>query len=165
MMINVIRRTSDQSYSTQLHYYNLLRRHNRYTYITKGNDVQGWAWLLDSRTGGSWHYDDRMYARQSTAIRRIVEAIDRTRHPVGVVVDRGTHAWTVLGYRAHQIQGLPSTRVIDGLYVFGSLKGAWSEPHWPYEYLSVSAFRQRFTRYHEWQRPVIWEGKYVIVSE
>jgi hypothetical protein len=35
----------------------------------------------------------------------------------------------------------------------------------PYRYTAIGDFRRRFTRYHEWQRSVIWEGRYVIVSE
>jgi hypothetical protein len=164
-MINIIRNTHDRSYLTQSRFYTLTRRNNRYRYRTLGNDVRGWAWLLDSRLAGPLHYKDRMYPTQTAAINKIVEAIDRTRHPVGVVVDRGRHAWTVVGYRVRQIPGQPTSRVVEGLYLFGSLKGVRSEPGWPYGYLPISAFKRRFTRYHEWQRPVVWEGNYVIVSE
>jgi hypothetical protein len=164
-MINIIRGTHDQSYLTQSRFYRLTRRNNRYRYRTLGNDVRGWAWLLDTRLPGPLHYQDRMFTTQAAAIDRIVEAINRTRHPVGIVVDRGRHAWTVVGYRLRQIPGQPASRVVEGLYVFGSLKGARSEPRWPYGYLPISTIKRRFTRYHEWQRPVVWEGRYVIVSE
>ena len=31
--------------------------------------------------------------------------------------------------------------------------------------MSTSTFRQHFTKYHEWQRSVIWEGTWVIISQ
>ena len=30
---------------------------------------------------------------------------------------------------------------------------------------AISQFGLRYTRYHEWQRRVVWEGKFVTVSE
>jgi hypothetical protein len=161
-MLNLVLGRRDRTYATQAKYDRWLKRYNRYKYVTRGNDVHGWATLLDYSIGGPWHYHDRSYATQSVAIARIVESLDRTRHPVGVVVDRGTHAWTVVGYRATMEPGRPETKVIVGLYVSGSL--ATRDPH-PYRYMLLGDFRRRFTRYHEWQRSVIWEGKYVIVSE
>jgi hypothetical protein len=160
-MLNTVTGRHDRSYATQLKYDRWLKRYNRYRYRTRGNDVQGWATMLDYSLPGSLHYDDRSFSTQGVAISRIVEALDRTRHPVGIVVDRGTHAWTVLGYRATVVPGQPSTRTILGLYVSGSLL---RDPH-PYRYMTIGDFRRRFTRYHEWQRSVIWEGRYVIVSE
>jgi hypothetical protein len=151
----------DRSYATQKKYDRWLKRYNRYLYRTRGNDVNGWATLVDYRTPGPWRYDDRSFATQAAAIDRIVEALDRTRHPVGIVVDRGTHAWTVIGYRATVLPGQPDTKTITGLYVSGSLR---RDPH-PYAFLPIGEFRRRFSRYHEWQRRVVWEGKYVIVSE
>ncbi len=161
-MLNTITGSTNRSYARQRHYDRLLKRYNRYRYATRGNDVQGWARLLDAKLPGPLHYDDRSFTTKAKAMDRIVEALDRTRHPVGITVGHGTHAWTVLGYRASMIPGRPETRVILGFYVSGSL--ANRDPY-PYGYLTVGEFRRRFGRYHEWQRKVIWEGKYVIISE
>jgi hypothetical protein len=35
---------------------------------------------------------------------------------------------------------------------------------WPYKYVTLAAFNKVYTRYHEWQRRVIWEGLYVVVN-
>jgi hypothetical protein len=35
---------------------------------------------------------------------------------------------------------------------------------WPKAYYTVDQLSTRFTRYHEWQFAVVWEGKYVIVA-
>jgi len=36
---------------------------------------------------------------------------------------------------------------------------------WPYAYLTTAQFNTYFTRYHEWQRKVVWEGKWVIIAQ
>jgi hypothetical protein len=78
------------------------------------------------------------------------------------VVDRGTHAWTVVGFRVSEVAGDPSQTAILGFYVVGPL-GAPTDP-WPKKYLTVDQLSARYTRYHEWQRSVPWEGLYVIVA-
>jgi hypothetical protein len=167
-MVNLVLGRLDRTYTTQARFAWHIRRHNRYTYPTRGNDAQGWGLFLDMWIPGAFHYRDRSYDSQSVAIGAIVESLDRTDHPVGIVVDRGTHAWTVLGYRGTMVEGDPSTRVIEGFYVSGSLyrvAGRRSTDPWPYRFMKLADFRTRFTRYHEPTRAVVWEGKFVIVAE
>jgi len=161
-MVNLVRGTSNKRYLTQKYYYKLTRQHNRYTYSTLGNDPQGWAWALDYFSK-STDYIARAYSDKTQAINAIADAIKRTGHPVGVTVRGGTHAWVVLGYRMSVNIEDPSKRSLLGLYVSGPL--GTTADRWPYRYLTVSQFRDSFTRYHEWQRKVIWEGKWVVVSE
>jgi hypothetical protein len=158
-MLNVIRGTTDRTRLTQSKYAWHIQRMNRYTYASRGNDPQGWARFLDTYVGGSWAYRDRAFPGQDAGIAAIAESIYRTRHPVGIVVDRGTHAWTVLGIRGSRRSS--GTFIVEGVYVTGPLSG---DP-WPYRYLTLAEFRTRFSRYHESQRAVVWEGQYVIVSE
>jgi hypothetical protein len=162
-MVNLVRRTSNRSYLTQKYYYKLTRQHNRYTYATKGNDPQGWAWAATYFSRGSATYKARAFTDKTAAVNAIAEAIQRTRHPVGVTVRAGTHAWVVLGYRMQVSTTDPSKKTLLGLYVSGPL--GTTADKWPYKYLTVSQFREYFTRYHEWQRSVIWEGKWVVISE
>ena len=102
-MVNLVRGTSNRAYVTQKYYYKLTRQHNRYTYATKGNDPQGWAWSLRllharrCRTTPPAHSPTRR--RPST---RSPTRSTGPRHPVGVTVRGGTHAWVVLGYRMSQ---------------------------------------------------------------
>ena len=159
-MLNLINGTTDRSHATQARFHRQIHRLNRYTYRSPGNDVRGWARFLDSRVGGDWHYGDRSFASRPDAIAAIVESIDRTHHPVGIVVDHGSHAWTVMGYRATVIRN-STVRTIEGLYVSGSLR---RDP-WPYSFMTLSQFATHFTRYHEPERKVVWEGLFVIVSE
>jgi hypothetical protein len=162
--VNIVMGRLDRTYNTQARFAWHVNRLNRYTYPTRGNDARGWAQFLDLWLPGDGHYRDRSYDSQTVAIGAIAEALDRSRRPVGIVVNRGTHAWTVLGWRGTMIPGDPSSRVVEGFYVSGSLYGRTGEP-WPYRYLPLAEFRLRFTRYHEPSRAVLWEGKFVIVAE
>lgn len=160
-MTNLIRRTSNRTYSRQAYIYRLTRAHNRYRYATKGNDPQGWAWSMRYFSGRN--YQVRSYSDKSAAISYIAASIARTRQPVGVPVFAGTHAWVVLGYKQSFDPSEPSKKTLLGLYVSGPL--GTTRDRWPYKYLTVSQFRQAFTRYHEWQRRVIWEGKWVVIAQ
>jgi hypothetical protein len=161
-MWNLIHGTSNTSYARQRALYSGIRAHNRYRYGTLGNDFQGWAWALRRYTGED--YQVRTYASKDRAIAGIVAAIDRTGHPVGITINHGRHAWIVLGYKSQADAADPAKRKILGFYVSGPL-GARSTDPWKYRYLTMSAFRKKYGYYHEWQRKVVWEGKYVFVSD
>src|SRR5206468_6000699 len=120
-MVNLVRGTSNRTYLTQKYYYKLTRQHNRYTYVTKGNDPQGWAWAATYFSRGGATYTARAFTDKTAAVNAIAEAIKRTRHPVGVTVYKGTHAWVVLGYRYSVNVADPSKRTLLGLYVSGPL--------------------------------------------
>ena len=161
-MANLVLGTSNRTYSRQAYIYKLTRQHNRYRYATKGNDPQGWGWSLRYFTRGRQYYP-HAFTNKDAAINSIAATIARTRHPVGVTVYGGTHAWVVLGYRQTYDRDEPSKKTLLGLYVSGPL--GTTRDKWPYKYMTVAQFREVFTRYHEWQRKVIWEGKWVVLSE
>ena len=160
-MWNLIRKDSNSTYLRQSTLYKQIRLHNRYHYSTSGNDVQGWAWALRRWTYKPYYA--RAYLSKTVAMGAIVEAIDRTGHPVGITVKSGTHAWVVLGYRTAVDPTDPTKRTLQGFYVTGPL-GGYPDPY-PYKYMTVAAFSKIYTRYHEWQRKVIWEGLYVVVND
>lgn len=162
-MLNLALGTSNRRYLTQKYYYKLTRQHNRYTYRTLGNDPQGWAWALRYFSRGATTYAARGYTDKYAAMAAIAASIGRTRDPVGITVRGGTHAWVVLGYRMTADPSEPSKRTILGFYVSGPL--GTSSDMWPYRYLKVDDFKRYFTRYHEWQRRVIWEGTWVVVAQ
>ena len=161
-MANLVLGTSNRTYSRQSYIYKLTRQHNRYWYRTKGNDPQGWGWSLRYFTRGRPYYP-YAYSNKDQAITSIAASIAKTRHPVGVTVYGGTHAWVVLGYRQTYERSEPSKKTLLGLYVSGPL--GTSRDKWPYRYMTVAQFREVFTRYHEWQRRVIWEGKWVVLRQ
>jgi hypothetical protein len=162
-MLNLALHTSNRRYLTQKYFYARIREHNRYRYATRGNDPQGWAWGLRHFSGGRLPYAARMYTDRQQAINALVESIARTRDPVGITVRKGTHAWVVLGYRTSHDPIEPTKKTVLGFYVSGPL--GTTADKWPYAYLTVAQFSTYFTRYHEWQRNVIWEGKYVIIAQ
>jgi len=161
-MWNLVVGRNDIRWARQKSLYSIIRQHNRYRYRTLGNDVQGWAWALRHYTKAP--YWARMYTTKTQAVAAIVGAIDRTGHPVGVTIRHGTHAWIVLGYKARPLASDPSQQTILGFYVSGPLGPGSSDP-WKYRYVSLASFNKVYTKYHESTRHVIWEGKYVIVSE
>jgi hypothetical protein len=161
-MLNLVTGRSDRSYATQSRLYTELRRANLYRYKTRGNDVRGWARVLTARLPAGQGYADKSYSSRSSAYLAIVDAMDRTGRPVGIVVDAGTHAWTVVGFTIRETPGVPDSTTVLGFTVVGPL-GAGSDP-WPKRYLTVAQLNSRFTRYHEWQRAVPWEGLYVVVA-
>jgi hypothetical protein len=161
-MLNLVNGTSDRSYATQERLYREIRAANKYRYKTNGNDVRGWARVLTARLGPDRAYNDMSFGSRADAYARIVDAMDRTHRPVGIVVDSGTHAWTVVGFRVRETVGELGSRTILGFYVVGPL-GPGKDP-WPKAYYTVDQLSMRFTRYHEWQMSVVWEGKYVVVA-
>jgi hypothetical protein len=161
-MVNLVRGTSNKRYLTQKFYYKRIRTHNRYTYRTLGNDPQGWAWGVRTYSYGAPYYA-RAFTDKEKALEAIVASIARTHDPVGVTVRNGTHAWVVLGYRTSHDPIEPTKKTILGFYVSGPLGSAADK--WPYAYLTTAQFKSWFTRYHEWQRHVIWEGKWVIIAQ
>jgi len=162
-MLNLALGTSNRRYLTQKYFYARIREHNRYRYITRGNDPQGWAWGLRRFSGGTLMYAAKIYSDRQQAINAIVESIARTGDPVGITIRKGTHAWVVLGYRTSHDPIEPTKKTVIGFYVSGPL--GTTADKWPYAYLTVAQFNTYFTRYHEWQRSVIWEGKYVIIAQ
>ncbi len=162
-MVNLIRGTNDRTYATQRRFYYVTRYHNRYVYKTRGNDPAGWAYALRYFTQWQTSYQARSFTNKTQAIEAIAASIARTHQPVGVPVWGGTHAWVIVGYRSQTDPNDPSKRTLLGLYVSGPL--ASPRDPWLYEYLSLATFRLNFTRYHEWQRRVIWEGRWVIISQ
>ena len=161
-MLNLVTGRSDRSYATQSRLYTELRRANLYRYSTRGNDVRGWSRVLTAHLPAGMGYADVSFSSRSAAFMAIVNAMDRTKRPVGIVVDEGTHAWTVVGFRVSERPGVAGSMTVLGFYVVGPL-GSPSDP-WPKKYLTTSQLASRFTRYHEWQRSVPWEGLYVIVA-
>jgi len=161
-MINLATGRSDRSYATQSRLYTELRRANLYQYSTRGNDVRGWARVLTARLPSGMGYADTSFSSRSAAFLAIAKAMDRTRRPVGIVVDEGRHAWTVVGFSIRETPGVPNSTTVLGFYVVGPL-GSPSDP-WPKRYYTVDQLATRFTRYHEPQRSVPWEGLYVIVA-
>ncbi len=163
-MLNLIAGTNDRSLATQMRYYQAVRKNNRYSYRSLGNDPRGWAWGLRYFSGGTTTYRARGFDDKNRAMWAIHESIARTGSPVGITVWGGTHAWVVLGYQTATDPLDPSRTTLLGFYVSGPL-GSSSKDPWTYKFMKLADFRKHFSRYHEWQRRVVWEDKWVIISQ
>ena len=161
-MLNLATGQSDRRYATQSRLYTELRAANLYRYTTRGNDVRGWARVLTAHLPAGKGYADVSFTSRTAAYLKIVNAMDRTHRPVGIVVDKGNHAWTVVGFSVRETPGVANSTTVLGFYVVGPL-GSPSDP-WPKKYMTVAQLNSRFTPYHESQRSVVWEGLYVIVA-
>ena len=163
-MANLVLGRSDRTYATQKAFAARVRSYNAYTYTSAGNDVRGWAGALNWALPDSLPvvYRDRSYGSRSAAITAIVGAIDRTGYPVGIVVRRGMHAWTVLGYQASEVPGDPASRV-DPRPVRRRVRSARRRIPGRTAYMTLATFASYFTAYNEVERKVIWHGRYVIV--
>lgn len=162
-MVNLVRGTSNKTYATQQFMYKKTRQNNQYSYATLGNDPAGWAWAATYFSRGEATYEARAYTSRSAAIAEIADSLWRTRHPVGITVRYGTHAWVVLGFKGDIVPGKDGSRRVFGFYVSGPLASP-TDP-WSVKYMSIDTFNASFTRYHEWQRSVPWEDKYVVISD
>jgi hypothetical protein len=160
-MVNLARGASNRSYARQKSFYTRARQHNRYRYRTRGIDPQGWSWLVRAHSGEP--YRTYAFTNKAKALAKIVASIAATGDPVGVTVHSGTHAWVVLGYRTRHDPATPSKKTILGFYVSGPLGTASDK--WPYRYLTTASFKSHFTRYHESQRSVPWEGTWIVIAQ
>lgn len=161
-MLNIITGRSDRTYATQSRLNTELQRANLYDYAANGNDVRGWSRVLTARLPAGMGYNDRSFDSRSSAYEALVDAMERTRRPAGIVVAAGTHAWTVVGFTVRETPGVPGSRTILGLTVVGPL-GSPRDP-WPKRYYTLAQLDAYFTRYNDAHRKVVWQGKYVIVA-
>ena len=161
-MINLATGRSDRSYATQSRLYTELRRANLYHYSTRGNDVRGWARVLTARLPAGMGYADASFSSRSAAYLAIVKAMDRTRRPVGIVVDEGSPCLD--GRRVQRPRDAGRGELHDGPRLLRRRAARVAVGPVAEAVLTVSQLSSRFTRYHESQRSVPWEGLYVIVS-
>jgi hypothetical protein len=70
-MVNIVRGTSNRTYSTQSFMYKKTRQNNQYSYATLGNDPVGWAWAATYFSRGEATYAARAYSSRADAIAEI----------------------------------------------------------------------------------------------
>src|SRR5206468_2102948 len=96
---NIADRQTDHSRTSQQHYFDYMRAHNRYRIpVSDGVDPAGW-------TAGLRHYVDSRYRLVASssfdaALRSAVTNLRRTNLPVAITVSHGNHAWVLTGFAA-----------------------------------------------------------------
>jgi hypothetical protein len=167
MTLNLAKGTSDRTYATQQRYMAYAQSHDRYAPgVAKGTDPQGWVATLNYN-GGTRGYHAVESTSYGAAVRSAVKRLRLTGKPVGLVVGRGSHAWTLHGFRATADPGTSSTFTVTSVYVSGPLypiqqRNGFDMP--PNTRLSYSYFANFLTPYYDRLGPSPWDRSYVTIQ-
>ena len=163
---NVVRGTRDHTTKGQRHYFNWMRKRNRYSLpLSAGVDAQGWA-------AGMRHFVDARYRLIASktfdsALRLAVIRLRKTNLPVGVTVSRGNHAWILTGFTATADPAATSDFKVTSVRVTGPLYGLQSKNGYdmkPNKKLTVAQFRRFFTPWRYAPKRMIWDGRFISVQ-
>ena len=163
---NIVRGTRDHTTKNQRHYFNWMRKRNRYSLpLSAGVDAQGWA-------AGMRHFVDARYRLIASktfdsALRLAVIRIRKTNLPVGVTVSRGNHAWVLTGFTATADPAATSNFKVTSVRVTGPLYGLQSKNGYdmkPNTKLTVAQFRRFFTPWRYAPKRMIWDGRFISVQ-
>lgn len=163
---NITRGTRDHTAKSQRHYFNWMRKRNRYSLpLSAGVDAQGWA-------AGMRHFVDARYRLIASktfdsALRLAVIRLRKTNLPVGVTVSRGNHAWILTGFTATADPAATRDFKVTSVRVTGPLYGLQSKNGYdmkPNKKLTVAQFRRFFTPWRYAPKRMIWDGRFVSVQ-
>ena len=156
-MINLVTGRDDRSRFTQDRIIRYSRANDSLR-RSRGTDPQGWARALTHFGGGTYRW--RVFATQASALRHAALRMLATGKPVGLLVWRGRHAWTMTGFTATADPRSNATAVITGIYVAPPLAGMDPAPN---TYVRVRSLGT-FARYGERDGARIWINRWVIVA-
>ena len=147
---------------TQKFYYKRIRSPQPLPLRTRGNDPQGWAWgLRDLLTGravlGAGVHE------QATGPRRD-RRVDRENPRPGRCHRPRRHA-RLGGPRLPDQRTTPSSRRRRRSWVLRERPARLDRRQVAVRVPDHRPVQDVFTRYHEWQRRVIWEGKWVVIAQ
>ena len=163
---NIVRDTRDHTTKNQRHYFNWMRKRNRYSLpLSAGVDAQGWA-------AGMRHFVDARYRLIASktfdsALRLAVIRLRKTNLPVGVTVSRGNHAWILTGFTATADPVATSNFKVTSVRVTGPLYGLQSRHGYdmkPNTKLTVAQFRRFFTPWRYAPKRMIWDGRFISIQ-
>jgi len=152
-------------------YYSYGRQHTRYSYSANGLDPRAWAWILYHYTPAGYGFNDYRHTTQTSANRQLVFGLRATHKPVGALMEKGWHAFDVVGFYSSADPYDAETWTLYGFYVVDPWfdGGDWSKFGAQYNlspnsYITVSHWNQYyFLKYVEPTRSTIWDDKYVTV--
>jgi hypothetical protein len=167
MMLNITLDQRDQSKSNQQRYIRYERRHDLYTpRQAKGSDPRGWAAAM-RHFGGGTSYDDVARATFDDAIRKAVGRLRQTGKPVGLLVDRGTHAWVMTGFCASGDPAAGGDFTVTHVMVMGPLYPEQKRGYdmAPGTKLTAERLEEFFGPYADHVLPDNpWQGLYVTIE-
>jgi hypothetical protein len=172
MMLNIVRPQDDRTARRQLELQQLARTLSPSRpdgRIRQGASVRGWADGLNQLGAGPYRLVGT--ATIEEAMRLATAAIRETRHPVGLLMWQGRHAWVMSGFRAvpdaSVLGGLRVTHavVLDPLYPHGSR--TWGASPRPGTALTIDDLGRQFRPRRTGSFATAWlagfGGQYVLV--
>jgi hypothetical protein len=166
-MLNIIKGTSDHSWSNQYRYYKYGRPRRARLFSSLGLDPQSWM-LTINRYGG-----DGYRIVTSTNLTALIKYAARrnrlTGKPVGLLVARGGHAWVMTGFKSTADPAVTSNYRVTAIRTMGPLwprqryrNGYFDSP--PGKYFSMATVPYFYGRYRDRLGRTPWDGRYVIIS-
>jgi hypothetical protein len=166
-MLNIIKGTSDHSWSNQYRYYKYGRPRRARLFSSLGLDPQSWMLTLN-RYGG-----DGYRVVTSTNLASLIKYAARrnrlTGKPVGLLVARGGHAWVMTGFKSTADPAVTSNYRVTAIRTMGPLwprqryrNGYFDSP--PGKYFSMATVPYFYGRYRDRLGRTPWDGRYVIIS-
>lgn len=167
MMVNIVRKTSDSSYSTQAADLAYARAHEIEPASKPGADPRGWANALTHFGAGV--YKDSSFSSMNAALAFVAQRIRLTGKPVGLTVGAGSHAWVMTGFVANRDPAVINNFSVSAVYISGPLYPNQVARYGYFDLkpdtrLSRDQMAQVFTPYHEPQGWSGWTGKWVVVA-
>jgi hypothetical protein len=164
LMRNVRRVPDSHSRPRQRVLWQIARKRSLYR-ADGGADPFGWSAAL--RLVGVGRYQVVGAPTLREALRTAASAMARTGKPVGMIVWRGRHAWTMTGFGASADPTQTSdfevinVRISDPLYPYYHVRKRTI--YRPNTALSMDLLARNFTPYHDGRRDPRIEGRYVVI--
>jgi hypothetical protein len=156
-MLNLILGDANRSSIFQQRIIRYARRHDTLR-VSKGSDPEGWAAAMRHFGGGPYAW--RVFPSRAAALRYAATRMVATGKPVGLLVWRGRHAWTMTGFTSATDPALDPDVVVTGIYVAPPLRGVDPRPN---SYLRTSTL-DTFARYRERDGLRAWINRWVVVA-
>ncbi len=167
MMLNLIKGTSDHSWTNQNTYYRYGRPRRHLLNSSRGLDPKSWMLTLNRYGGADYRIvtSSNLWLLMRYAARR-----NRlTGKPVGLLVARGGHAWVMTGFKATRDPALTGDYTLTSIRTMGPLwpmqryrNGYFDAP--PGAWFTMGTVSAFYGRYRDDMGRTPWDGKYVIIS-
>ena len=160
---NIARGESDHSAARQGDFFDYMHARDRYVMAPKeGVDPKGFV-------AGLREFVDARYALVASttyenAVRSAVRRLRATRLPVALFVDRGRHAWVLVGFTATADPSVAANFRVTSVRIVGPLYGRQTRNGYdpePNTSLAYSALRRYFTPYDFKFGPTPWDDRFV----
>jgi hypothetical protein len=165
MMLNIIHGEKDRSARRQKKYWRYAQEHSRFRVTDNGADAKGWALAL--RNWGGGYYTVGKADSMQASLRRAARRMRLTGKPVGLLVQRGGHAWVMTGFASTADPArtrdyrVTAVQAMGPLYPDGTINGKRYDPG-PKTWIRTRDLKAKFTAY---KRPYSgpWNGRWITV--